>query len=102
MEAYTKFVILVSIFIAALSLAPLTANGLYSQSICGVNAEGLKSCKPAVRAWNPLLPSTECCAALSNADMQCMCAFKTALGMDPNLASHLPVKYCNIFQSLYC
>ncbi|WOH07561.1 hypothetical protein DCAR_0726993 [Daucus carota subsp. sativus] len=102
MKSYTKFAILLSVFIAAMSLAPITINGLNTESFCGATAEDLSSCKLSVRAINPLPPSTACCAAVSNADMQCMCAFKTSLGMEPNRAMHLPVKYCNIFQSLDC
>ncbi|GAB4830327.1 hypothetical protein Ancab_019965 [Ancistrocladus abbreviatus] len=71
------------------------ANG--DESVCGVGVSGLMTCKPAVTEPNPAPPTEECCAAISKADLKCLCQFKTSpllpsLGIDPQLALDLPVK----------
>ncbi|KAF7837090.1 putative lipid-transfer protein DIR1 [Senna tora] len=68
-----------------------------AQTICNVSISGLMACKPSVTLPNPILPSGDCCSALSHADLRCLCFYKNSkllpsLGIDPNLAMQLPVK----------
>ncbi|CAL1404620.1 unnamed protein product [Linum trigynum] len=67
---------------------------------------GLTACKPAVTPPKPSRPTPACCAALSKADMKCLCSFKNSpvlpsLGIDPKLAFKLPAK-CKLSKSPPC
>ncbi|CAA0805980.1 Bifunctional inhibitor/lipid-transfer protein/seed storage 2S albumin superfamily protein [Striga hermonthica] len=69
-------------------------------SVCNVTEEGLEACKPSVTQPSPVPPSTECCHAVSGADLKCLCSYRNsfmlpALGIDPDLALALPAK-CNL------
>ncbi|XP_059644073.1 putative lipid-transfer protein DIR1 [Cornus florida] len=104
MEAYTKLVLVALVVAMAFGSEPVEA--AFGQSICGMTTDGLMSCKPSVAAGvNPLpAPTPACCSALSKADMQCLCSFKSSsllptLGVDPDLAMQLPAK-CNLVQSV--
>ena len=66
-----------------------------AQTICNLKVSDLMECKPAVTPPNPPPPTSSCCAALSHADMRCLCSYKNSkllpsLGIDPNLAMKLP------------
>ncbi|RYR20964.1 hypothetical protein Ahy_B03g066192 [Arachis hypogaea] len=68
--------------------------------------DGLMACKPSVTQPNPTDPTTECCNAVSNADLQCLCSYKNSvelpfLGIDPDLAISLPAK-CNLQTPVGC
>ncbi|RVW32348.1 putative lipid-transfer protein DIR1 [Vitis vinifera] len=97
MEAYKRFVILALVLVVA-----VVANG--QGSICRMTQDGLTACKPSVSGQSPLPPSPACCAAISKADLPCLCSFKNSallpyLGIDPNMATQLPAK-CNIIELL--
>ena len=99
MEAYKRFVILALVLVVA-----VVANG--QGSICRMTQDGLTACKPSVSGQSPLPPSPACCAAISKADLPCLCSFKNSallpyLGIDPNMATQLPAK-CNIVTSTHC
>ncbi|KAI3716091.1 hypothetical protein L6452_23170 [Arctium lappa] len=106
MESYTKLTLFAMVLVSTLVTEPMVANGF---SFCGVTTDGLKTCKPAVaKGVTPLpLPTPECCAALVDADMPCLCKFKDSsllgtYGIDPKLAMLLPEK-CNLPQAnLHC
>ncbi|WOH05454.1 hypothetical protein DCAR_0624871 [Daucus carota subsp. sativus] len=78
-----------------------------AQSICNVSLDSLMACKPAVTQPHPTAPSKPCCAAISHADMKCLCSYKNntmlpaALGIDPELAVQLPAK-CRIRNAPKC
>ncbi|CAL9051313.1 unnamed protein product [Musa banksii] len=71
------------------------------QSLCKMTQEGLAACKPCIAMVKPEeKPSEACCAALKQADLQCLCSYKNSdllpyLGIDPKQAMQLPAK-CNI------
>lgn len=101
MEGNKKFMI-VGVLLA---IAVVLTNG---QSFCRMTKEGLKACKPSVtgkaNAVDP--PSSGCCSAISNADLQCLCHYKDSgwlsfYGVDPDQAMGLPVK-CKLVDSFHC
>ncbi|KAK9048525.1 hypothetical protein SSX86_032510 [Deinandra increscens subsp. villosa] len=106
MESYTKLAIVAIVLVATLVTEPMATNGF---PICGVTTDGLKKCQPAVaKDVDPLpLPTADCCAALTNADMPCFCKLKDSsmLGfydIDPKHAMELPAK-CKLPQaSFHC
>ncbi|KAJ8754309.1 hypothetical protein K2173_002760 [Erythroxylum novogranatense] len=91
-----------TVFIASLLvLVVISSNGLFevsnAQNICSMPVSGLMSCIGSVTPPNPTPPTTQCCSALSQADMRCLCSYKNSkvlpsLGIDPNLAMQLPDK----------
>lgn len=69
-------------------------------TLCKMDDNGVSACKPSVTKPDPVPPSADCCKALSEADLVCLCGYKgspmlSALGIDPDLALALPPK-CNI------
>ncbi|KAJ7978392.1 Protease inhibitor/seed storage/lipid transfer protein family protein [Quillaja saponaria] len=98
MEVYKKVVIVALMFLVTCQLMANAAETSFS--VCRMTKEGFKACMPSVSGQNPSSPSKECCSALSNADIQCLCFFKgsrmlAAYGIDPDLALQLPAK-CNL------
>ncbi|MQL94669.1 hypothetical protein Taro_027329 [Colocasia esculenta] len=96
----TLLVLLVAVLAAGHLPAATPAES--STIFCNMTQEGLNACKPAVTKSNPADPSLACCAALSSADLGCLCNFKNTnpktmrlMGVDPDLAMKLPAK-CNI------
>ncbi|KAL8146709.1 putative lipid-transfer protein DIR1 [Apium graveolens] len=74
--------------------------------LCKMSEDGLMACKPAVTAPVPADPTAECCAALSGADLSCLCSYRNSfvlpsLGIDPDLAMALPSK-CNLTPPANC
>ncbi|KAL4593943.1 hypothetical protein ACB092_M005200 [Castanea dentata] len=90
MEAFKiKLFVVVAVLLVAIS-----SNGVLqisnAQTICNVSVSGLMACKSAVTPPNPTTPSTDCCTALSHADLRCLCSYRNSnllpsLGIDPNL-----------------
>ncbi|KAG6433459.1 hypothetical protein SASPL_105073 [Salvia splendens] len=82
---------------------------LYSakaMTLCNVTDDGFTACKPSVTPPNPVMPSPECCEAVTGADLQCLCSYKhsfllPSLGIDPDLALALPAK-CNVPSPANC
>lgn len=75
-------------------------------TLCNMDDNGLSACKPAVTQPDPADPTTECCQALSAANLTCLCEYKNsvvlpALGIDPQLAMGLPAK-CNLTPPADC
>ncbi|CAA7404766.1 unnamed protein product [Spirodela intermedia] len=69
--------------------------------LCNMTQAGLEACELAVTARKkiPATPPPACCAALAEADLACLCAFKRNnlsllkyLKIDPRLASKLPAR----------
>lgn len=74
--------------------------GSKALDLCNMSQDGLTACKPAVTQPNPPDPTSDCCKALSGADLTCLCSYKNSpilpsLGIDPGLAMGLPIK-CNL------
>ena len=74
--------------------------------LCNMSEDDLEKCKPAVSKPTPAGPSTECCKALSGADLTCLCSYKNSetlplLGIDPDLAMALPAK-CKLTPPSQC
>ncbi|KAK7256164.1 hypothetical protein RIF29_29601 [Crotalaria pallida] len=78
-----------------------------SMSLCNMSEDGLNACKPSVTQPNPVdPPSPQCCQAITGADLNCLCSYKNSpelplLGIDPTLATSLPVK-CNLTPPANC
>ncbi|KAH6814254.1 hypothetical protein C2S51_023272 [Perilla frutescens var. frutescens] len=89
----TRVVALVAVMVVLL-------NGATALTLCNVTDDGFTACKPSVTPPAPVPPSPECCAAVSGADLKCLCSYKNSfllpsLGIDPDLALALPAK-CNV------
>lgn len=105
MEGYAR-VVLVTMVVAGLFLGsgPFVANG----QLCGMSKEGFKACEPSVSSANPnpSPPSSACCMALDDANLQCLCFFKDSkllndYNIDFSRAIALP-KQCNLMKSFHC
>lgn len=75
-----------------------------SSMICNMNKDGLAACRPAISGSSSQKPAPDpsdaCCAALSHADLSCLCNYKNSgllpyFGINPDLAMQLPAK-CNV------
>lgn len=105
MERFQKlFLVIVMIFAAISSKSVLQLST--AQTICNMPVAGLMACKPSVTPPNPTAPTSDCCSALSHADMKCLCSYKNSkllpsLGIDPKLAVKLPAK-CNLPHPANC
>ncbi|XP_030547759.1 putative lipid-transfer protein DIR1 [Rhodamnia argentea] len=88
---------LMVVLAAAVVVAVALAGGSEAITLCKMSDDQLTACKPAVTKPDPAEPTPECCAALSAADLGCLCSYKNsavlpALGIDPGLAMGLPAK----------
>lgn len=97
---------LVIVALMAGMVVSLNTEGSRALELCKMSEQGLNACKPAVTQPNPVNPTSECCQALSGADLTCLCSYKNsmvlpALGIDPNLALALPAK-CNLAAPSEC
>ncbi|CAK9309876.1 unnamed protein product [Citrullus colocynthis] len=78
-----------------------------AMDVCGVDEDGLTTCKPWVTKPCPTeLPPAACCDSLSKADFDCFCKYKhsmllSSLGIDPDLALALPAK-CSLPNTPSC
>ncbi|KAM3377050.1 putative lipid-transfer protein DIR1 [Capsicum galapagoense] len=94
MEAKQKLVIFATLLmVSAIGIEMAPANN----SFCGLTINDLMTCKPAVSGAKPLPPSDKCCAALSKADLPCLCTYKnspmlSSFKINPTLAMDLPSK----------
>ncbi|XP_057456371.1 putative lipid-transfer protein DIR1 [Lotus japonicus] len=100
MEASKKMVVIMGMLLLA------TAMLANVQSLCNMSNDGLKSCLPAVSGENPADPTLACCSAIANADLPCLCHYKSSgllsfYGVDPDEAMDLPVK-CKLMKSFKC
>ena len=84
--------------VAALAVLVMVARAeIMAMEICNIDADQLASCMPAIRGGATEAPSSACCAALSAADLPCLCRYKgnvilKSVGIDPGLAAALPTK----------
>ncbi|KAL5196592.1 hypothetical protein ABZP36_000104 [Zizania latifolia] len=88
---------------AALSVAPAPA-----LAVCNMSNDQFMTCQPAAAATtNPTTsPSADCCAALSMADLPCLCSYKNSpwlnlYNIDPKRAMELPAK-CGLTMPANC
>ncbi|XP_060169310.1 putative lipid-transfer protein DIR1 [Lycium barbarum] len=93
MEARQNLVL----FAALLMVAAIGVEMATAEDMCGLSISDLMTCKPAVSGPKPLPPSANCCAALSKADLPCLCTFKNSpmlsiYKINPTLAMELPSK----------
>ncbi|XP_047978212.1 putative lipid-transfer protein DIR1 [Salvia hispanica] len=85
--------------VALVAAIVVILDGAMAMTLCNVTV-GFTACKPSVTPPNPVMPSPECCEAVTGADLQCFCSYKNSfllpsLGIDPDLALALPAK-CNV------
>ncbi|KAM1000605.1 hypothetical protein ACFX2I_007218 [Malus domestica] len=69
--------------------------GSTAVSICNIESDQLKECRPAVTGKSPKPPTKRCCSVVRQANLPCLCNFKSVLpsiGIDPALAMALPKK----------
>ncbi|KAF9606067.1 hypothetical protein IFM89_023090 [Coptis chinensis] len=74
--------------------------------LCNLNQDDLITCKPAVTKPNPVDPTSDCCTALTKANLTCLCSYKNSMvlplyGIDPDLAMKLPEK-CSLTPPTTC
>lgn len=77
-----------------------------AEGVCNMSMEDLNACKPSVSSLEPTEPSAECCSALADADLPCLCSYKhsfmlQSLDIDPDRAMQLPTK-CNLTPPALC
>ncbi|KAF6145838.1 hypothetical protein GIB67_028833 [Kingdonia uniflora] len=77
-----------------------------SFTLCNLSKDDLISCKPSVTEESPVDPTSQCCSAMSKADLPCLCGYKNSmflpsLGIDPAMAMQLPVK-CKLIPPTTC
>ncbi|KAK7299989.1 hypothetical protein RJT34_10828 [Clitoria ternatea] len=73
-------------------------------NICNVDSSELEACRPAVTGDNPPPPDEQCCAALHQVNLPCLCQYKSklpSLQIDPKEALALPAK-CGIANTPHC
>ncbi|KAK8947125.1 hypothetical protein KSP39_PZI007177 [Platanthera zijinensis] len=82
----------------------MSAEAADTWKLCNMNRDGVTACRPAISGSSAEKPAPDptgaCCAALSNADLNCLCSYKNSgllpyFGIDPDLAMQLPGK-CNV------
>ncbi|KAG8080905.1 hypothetical protein GUJ93_ZPchr0007g5057 [Zizania palustris] len=94
--------LLMMVAAAILAVAPSPAD-----AVCNMSSAQLKTCQPAAATTNPTPnPSAACCAALSGADLPCLCSYKNSpllsfYDIDPNRAMQLPGK-CGLTMPANC
>ncbi|KAK7269811.1 hypothetical protein RIF29_22561 [Crotalaria pallida] len=79
--------------VAALLISLLV--GAKATVICNIDSTKLDLCLSAVTGTHPPKPDKKCCAVISDADLPCLCGYKSvlpALGIDPTHALALPGK----------
>ncbi|KAK7299990.1 hypothetical protein RJT34_10821 [Clitoria ternatea] len=67
-------------------------------NICNVDSSELEACRPAVTGDNPPPPNEQCCTALHQVNLPCLCQYKSklpSLRIDPKEALALPAKCVN-------
>ncbi|KAH0727522.1 hypothetical protein KY285_003218 [Solanum tuberosum] len=94
MEAKQNLVIF---FATLLIVATIGIEMASADSWCGLTINDLMTCKSAVSGPKPLPPSDKCCAALTKADLPCLCTFKnspmlSSFKINSTLAMDLPSK----------
>ncbi|KAK3124807.1 hypothetical protein QOZ80_7BG0593650 [Eleusine coracana subsp. coracana] len=85
--------------LAAAALLHAAALLVPTEAVCNMSNEQFMSCQPAAaKTTDPAtMPSDACCAALTGADLKCLCEYKnspwmTVYNIDPIRAMQLPAK----------
>ncbi|KAH1155164.1 hypothetical protein AAZX31_18G173900 [Glycine max] len=84
---------LVQWLVAALLIALL--GGAQAVAICNIDSSQLNLCRAAVTGQNPPPPDEKCCAVIRQANLRCLCSYKSILpsfGINPKNALALPGK----------
>ncbi|XP_027368601.1 putative lipid-transfer protein DIR1 [Abrus precatorius] len=84
---------LVQWLVAALLISLLS--GAKPFQICNIDSNQLKLCRAAVSGQNPPPPDEKCCAVIRQANLPCLCGYKSILpsiGINPKNALALPGK----------
>ena len=84
---------LVQWLVAALLIALL--GGAQAVAICNIDSSQLNLCRAAVTGQNPPPPDEKCCAVVRQANLRCLCSYKSTLpsfGINPKNALALPGK----------
>ncbi|KAL5726967.1 hypothetical protein ACHQM5_000213 [Ranunculus cassubicifolius] len=100
MGALSRLATLVLVFAAILGNGVIRSDGL----VCGIEEEGIISCRPAVTGSHPTPPSRLCCSTVAHADVKCICKYKESLpafGVDIKLVLALPRK-CKLSMKIRC
>ncbi|XP_010908873.1 putative lipid-transfer protein DIR1 [Elaeis guineensis] len=104
MESLQKLVMVMLVLSITLGCGEITVSR--ADGLCNMTMDGFNACKPAATGPEPTEPSKECCEALANADLPCLCSYRhsvllPSLGIDPDLAMQLPEK-CNLTLPAEC
>ncbi|CAJ1802241.1 unnamed protein product [Sphenostylis stenocarpa] len=84
---------LVQWLVAALFIALL--GGAQAVELCNIDSRNLNLCRDAVTGQNPPPPDEKCCAVIRQANLPCLCQYKStlpALGINSKNALALPGK----------
>ncbi|KAL2336499.1 hypothetical protein Fmac_010945 [Flemingia macrophylla] len=84
---------LVQWLVATLLIALL--GGAKGVELCNIDSSQLNLCRTAVTGRNPPPPDEKCCAVIRQANMPCLCKYKSLLpayGINPKNALALPSK----------
>lgn len=84
---------LVQWLVAALLIALL--GGAQAVVLCNIDSTKLNVCRAAVTGQNPPPPDAKCCAVIRQANLPCLCRYKSllpAVGINPTKALALPSK----------
>ncbi|KAL5728054.1 hypothetical protein ACHQM5_001178 [Ranunculus cassubicifolius] len=95
-----RIAILILVLATILGNEVMKSDGL----ICGMEEEGMLSCRPSVSGRRPTPPSRLCCSTVAVANAKCACKYKDALralGIDPKLVLALPRK-CKLPIKIRC
>lgn len=79
--------------VAALLIALL--GGAQGVVLCNIDSSQLNLCRAAVTGQNPPQPDQKCCAVIRQANLPCLCRYKSILpsiGINPKNALALPGK----------
>ena len=86
---------LVEWLVAALLFIALLSGSAHAVAICNIDSSQLNLCRAAVTGQNPPPPDEKCCAVIRQANLRCLCSYKSILpsfGINPKNALALPAK----------
>ncbi|KAK7395184.1 hypothetical protein VNO78_15731 [Psophocarpus tetragonolobus] len=84
---------LVQWLVATLFIALL--GGAQGVALCNIDSSQLQLCRAAASGQNPPPPNAQCCAVIRQANLPCLCKYKSVLpiyGINPQKALALPPK----------
>ncbi|XP_054787988.1 putative lipid-transfer protein DIR1 [Prosopis cineraria] len=107
MAGLNEKLVVVGVFLAMAIVGSETLVASGEGVLCGMSTQGLMDCRPSVSGQQPQVPPTsDCCSALSGADLKCLCRLKnsktllTFYNIDPKQATALPAQ-CKVVDPVW-